>query len=228
MEEYLIKIKRYDPEKKEESQQQSFGVQGAKGEKITYGLNEIQKKYDPSMSYIIGCKTGHCGLCSMMINGKPKLACMENLDQESELEALKGLPVVKDLVIDRDDVFQNIGECIRKISDQCGFQPFYLEEKLQAAPEAFLDKTGCLLCLCCLSVCPAGKKSDQTLYLPLEFLLLDMMSFSDLKDRDKGRNALEAAGLMECTDCKKCQRACTRGIDIYDRIIKPMKAYFSS
>lgn len=228
MKEYSLKIKRYDPDKKEKSDQESFGVKGGKSEKITYGLNEIHKKYDPSMSYLIGCKTGHCGLCSMMINGKPRLACMENLEQESELEALKGLPVVKDLVIDREAVFRSVSVIIRRIINLCGFRPFNLEGKLQAAPETFLDKTNCLLCLCCLAVCPARKKNEEALYLPLEFLLLDMMNFTDMKDREKGREALEITGLMECTDCKKCQKACPRDIEIYDRIIKPMKDYFSS
>lgn len=228
MKEYSLKVKRYDPDKKEGSEQESFVVKGGKGEKITYGLNEIQKKCDPSMSYLIGCKTGHCGLCSMMINGKPGLACMENLGPESELEALKGLPVVKDLVTDRETVFRSIGERIRKITNLCGFRPFALDGKIQAAPETFLDKTNCVLCLCCLAVCPARKKSEHALYLPLEFLLLDMMNFADMKDRDKGREALELTGLMECTDCKKCQEACPRDIKIYDRIIKPMKDHFSS
>lgn len=228
MKEYSLKIKRYDPERKEGSETGSFGVRGGKGEKITYGLNEIHKKYDPSMSYLIGCKTGHCGLCSMMINGKPGLACMENLGQESELEALKGLPVVKDLVVDREEVFRSIGDIIGEVIDLCGFRPFDLDGKIQVAPENFLDKTNCLLCLCCLAVCPARKKSERALYLPLEFLLLDMMNFTDMKDREKGREALEAAGLMECIDCGKCQEACPRGIEIYDRIIEPMKAAFSS
>ena len=228
MEVYPIKIRRFDPDKKGESQQESFRIRGMKGEKITYGLNEIHKKHDPSISYVIGCKTGHCGLCSMMINGKPGLACMENLEQDLELEALKGLPVVKDLVIDREAVFRSIMNRIKKIIDLCGFKPFAIDESFHDKPETFLDKTNCILCFCCISVCPVRKKSELALYLPLEFIFLDMMNFANMKKRDKGREALEVTGLMECIDCKECQKACSRNIKIYDSIIKPMKDQFLS
>lgn len=228
MKEYSLKVRRYNPENKNGSNQESFAMKGGEGEKIIFGLNEIHKKYDSSISYLIGCKTGHCGLCSMMIDGKPGLACMENLGRESKLEALKGLPVVKDLVIDREAVFGSIRRRIREVIELSGFRPSALNGNLQAGPETFLDKTNCILCLCCLSVCPVREKNGHDVYLPLEFLYLDMMNFVDMKDKSWGRKVLEMTGLMECTDCKKCQRACPRNIKIYDRIIKPMKAYFSS
>jgi succinate dehydrogenase / fumarate reductase iron-sulfur subunit len=228
MEDYSIKVMRFNPNRKESPHQQNFKIRGVEGEKVTYGLTEIYRKHDPSLSYIFGCRTGHCGLCGMMINGEPKLACRENLGEEIELKPLEGLPVIKDLVVDREAVFRKINERISEIINLSGFRPFALDSKLQLSPEAFLDKTNCLLCLCCLAVCPCCEKEKEGLiYLPLEFLLLDMMNFVGIVDKEKGRNALEKMGLGACTKCKKCQRACPSKIQIYDRVIEPMMTYFS-
>lgn len=163
---YSLKIRRYNPDEKKPFRQESFEVEAGEGEKITYGLSEVYKKRDPSLSYILGCRTGHCGLCSMMINGKPGLACMESLGPDTELEPLKDLPVVKDLIIDREAVFQNIGNRVRKIADRCGFRPFELAGKGDLSPKDFLEKTNCILCLSCLAVCPVRRKGIPPVICP--------------------------------------------------------------
>ena len=38
-------------------------------------LNMIRENQDPDLSFDFVCRAGICGSCSMMINGRPRLAC---------------------------------------------------------------------------------------------------------------------------------------------------------
>ncbi|MFZ4450342.1 2Fe-2S iron-sulfur cluster-binding protein [Salibacterium aidingense] len=43
-------------------------------------LNVVESIYtyqDPTLAYRYSCRTGLCGTCSMMINGRPGLSCMK-------------------------------------------------------------------------------------------------------------------------------------------------------
>jgi len=224
---FQLTIKRYDPESENPSSEDTFCIPAGSGEKVTYGLNYIYRNLDATLGYTMGCRTGHCGLCGMTINGQPRLACMESLTEETRIQALKSLPVVKDLVIDREDVFRRIGERLRAVASQSGKQHFDSGTSPLSNLENALEKTNCILCLCCLAECPLIRKNGQDLFLPLDFIFLDMMNLTKMIDRHKARPVFEQTGLMDCIDCKQCQMVCPRKIRIYDQIIKPMLAFVS-
>jgi succinate dehydrogenase / fumarate reductase iron-sulfur subunit len=221
---FQLTIKRYDPERKDPTFEDTFDIPAGSGEKVTYGLEYIYKHLDPTLSYLIACRTSHCGLCAMTINGRPRLACMESLTERTRIQALKNLPVVKDLVIDREAVFRHLGERLGALAFLSGKQAFdtYTTSPPLSSLEDALEKTNCILCLCCLAACPVSRKNGQDLLLPLEFIFLDILNLTETIDRDKARAVFEQMGLLDCTDCKQCQMVCPREIRIYDRIIKPM------
>jgi succinate dehydrogenase/fumarate reductase-like Fe-S protein len=121
-------------------------------------------------------------------------------------------------VVDREGVVQAIGDRLRTMADLCGLQPRDRSAESPKAPESFLEKTNCILCLCCLSVCPVSS------FLPLMFLLSDMMGVAEGPDREKARRAFEQMGLSECIDCRKCQDVCPRKIRIHEEVIEPTKS----
>lgn len=65
-------------------------------------LDYIQEHCDSSLSYYKHSTCGHgiCGRCTLMINGKPDLACTHIVEDDKEivLEPLKGKKLIKDLV----------------------------------------------------------------------------------------------------------------------------------
>ena len=58
------------------------------------------------------CMQAVCGGCAMVINGVPALACNTFIDEikgtDLVLEPLSKFPVVADLVVDRDIIYENL------------------------------------------------------------------------------------------------------------------------
>jgi succinate dehydrogenase / fumarate reductase iron-sulfur subunit len=57
---------------------------------------------EPDLAYTVHhCKTGVCGGCRMVINGKQRFACRSLVkDFEIRLEPAPGAPIIKDLLVD--------------------------------------------------------------------------------------------------------------------------------
>lgn len=65
-------------------------------------LDYISLNLDSSIAYFkhSACYHGICGRCSLLVNGKTKLACLENISKYNNitLEPLKNRELVRDLV----------------------------------------------------------------------------------------------------------------------------------
>ena len=62
----------------------------------------------PPVAYEVGCMEEVCGACTMIINGKVRQACsalVDNLEQPIVLEPMTKYPVVRDLLVDRQRMF---------------------------------------------------------------------------------------------------------------------------
>src|SRR5699024_12821444 len=91
--------------------------------KITYsknmyvisGLMEIQKnpvtvegKQTSPVQWEMICLEEVCGACSMVINGTARQSCatlVDNLEQPIRLEPMTTFPVVRDLIVNREKMF---------------------------------------------------------------------------------------------------------------------------
>ncbi|MEX2015074.1 MAG: succinate dehydrogenase/fumarate reductase iron-sulfur subunit, partial [Candidatus Hydrogenedentales bacterium] len=68
-------------------------------------IHAVQQLHSPDLAVRWNCKAGKCGSCSGEVNGKPKLMCMDRLDNYDDsapitVSPLKTFPVIKDLVTD--------------------------------------------------------------------------------------------------------------------------------
>ncbi|OZI31036.1 succinate dehydrogenase/fumarate reductase iron-sulfur subunit [Bordetella genomosp. 10] len=73
-------------------------------------VTEIQRRIEPDLSYRFSCRVGVCGSCAMTVNGKPRWTCrshVSNVQQGGviELEPLRNMPRIKDLVVDMTEFF---------------------------------------------------------------------------------------------------------------------------
>jgi hypothetical protein len=67
------------------------------------------KAVDPTLSFRRSCREGVCGSDAMNINGKNGLACLTNmrtLQGHHRAQALPGLPVIRDLIVDMTQFFK--------------------------------------------------------------------------------------------------------------------------
>jgi fumarate reductase iron-sulfur subunit len=99
-----IRILRFNPQDSNSKPRlDSYPLKEDFGMTLFIALNEIQEKYDPSLQVDFFCSHGYCGSCSMVINGRPGLACKtltKNLPDAITLAPLPGFAIIGDLAVD--------------------------------------------------------------------------------------------------------------------------------
>src|SRR5699024_11923027 len=100
------------------------------------------------------------------IIGVNRLACkvlLNVLDKSKPItvEAIKGLPVEKDMIVDMEPFFQSYREIMPFLIADESQAP--TRERLQSAEarEAFDHTTKCILCAACTSSCPVSWPARQ-------------------------------------------------------------------
>jgi succinate dehydrogenase / fumarate reductase iron-sulfur subunit len=121
---------------------------------VDYG--RVDRDIDGNLIEPIGwecsCMQKKCGSCAMIIDGKPGLACDFFLDKHAgkrpiTVEPLKKFPVVRDLIVDRSVMRENL----KKLQVWMAEEAIVPDEKHR---EIMYDASRCLQCGCCLEVCP--------------------------------------------------------------------------
>ncbi len=115
------------------------------------------------------CLEEVCGSCTMLINGRTRMACSALVDKllaedggEIELRPMSKFPVVRDLVVDRRRLFRSL-ERVKAwvpVDDSYDHGP-----GPRISPEQQGDAyplSECISCGCCLEACPQFTKIEVT------------------------------------------------------------------
>ena len=103
-----FQVYRYDPDKDAKPYMQTIEVELESTDRMLLDALLRLKTKDETISFRRSCREGVCGSDAMNINGKNGLACLTNLNdlpQTIVLRPLPGLPVVRDLIVDMTDFF---------------------------------------------------------------------------------------------------------------------------
>ena len=103
-------IRRFDPEVDSEPHWVDYDVELYATDRVLDALHKIKWEVDGSLTFRRSCAHGICGSDAMRINGRNRLACktlIKDLDISKPIyvEAIKGLPLEKDLVVDMEPFF---------------------------------------------------------------------------------------------------------------------------
>ena len=108
MQKRTFKIYRYDPDKDAKPYMQTVEIELEGNERMLLDALVKLKALDPSLSFRRSCREGVCGSDAMNINGKNGLACLTNLRTLKDpivLKPLPGLPVIRDMIVDMTNFF---------------------------------------------------------------------------------------------------------------------------
>ena len=224
-----IRVRRYLPEKDAAAYWEEFTVRANRTDRVLDALHTVKWEIDGSLTFRRSCAHGICGSDAMRINGRNRLACkalLKDLDPSKPItiEPIKGLPVVKDLVVDMEPFFASYREVMPFLITG-GNTPSTERRQSPEDRARYDDTTKCILCAACTSSCPVFWNDGQY-FGPAAIVNAHRFIF-DSRD-EGGAQRLEILndkeGVWRCRTIFNCTEACPRGIEVTKAIQEVKRA----
>ncbi|MBO8167890.1 MAG: succinate dehydrogenase iron-sulfur subunit [Thermoanaerobacteraceae bacterium] len=233
-----LKIKRQE---NAESQPywEEFDVPYQKNMNVISALMEIQlnpvnakgQKTTPVV-WDCSCLEEVCGACTMIINKKARQACsalVDQLDKPIVLEPLTKFPVVCDLMVDRQIMF----EYLKKVKAWIDVDGYYFAGPGPRVPEKVrrfaYDLSRCMTCGCCMEACP--NVNDKSTFMgPAVIAQTRLFTLHPTGEANK-EERLDAisgkGGVAECGNAQNCIQVCPKGLPLRRAIGEMNRLTFS-
>lgn len=226
-----IKIKR-KKDKYDTSFFQTFLYQGDLKVSVAYVLRELNSratlldKDGNNARRIIwecSCFEKKCGACAMLINGIPRLACAVFLKELKckkntiVLEPLSKFPVISDLKVDRNILFENMKRMRLWLEDNVSINFSDREYQYQSSR--------CVMCGCCLEVCPSFSVKGNfggAVSMSAAFKLIDQSAYG--KQRDELMKKYRKNFFEGCGKSLSCDKICPIGLPLQELLVKSNSA----
>lgn len=162
-----IEVLRYSPtDPSSQPHFEAFDLEEADGMTLFIALMEIREHQDPTLQFDFVCRSGICGSCAMLINGRPGLACRtltKNLDRVIRLAPLPVFELIGDLSVNTGKWMRAMSEALQtwvhtddQPVDLCAIEPPMEPERAQALYE--LER--CIECGCCIAGCGTAQMRE--------------------------------------------------------------------
>jgi len=178
----------------------------------------LLKEQDSSLSFRRSCREGVCGSDGLNMNGKNGLACITPLSElkasKIVLRPLPGLPVVRDLIIDMTQFYEQY-EKIKPYLINDSQQP--ARENLQSIEER--DKLDglyeCILCACCSTSCPSFWWNPDKFIGPAGLLhaYRFLIDSRDTATEERLDGLQDAYSVFRCHGIMNCVDVCPKGLN---------------
>ena len=222
-----LRVKRYNPETDKRPHWQEFEVEAEPTDRVLDALHTAKWTVDGTLTFRRSCAHGVCGSDAMVINGANGLACVQliqDVGTSISLEPIRGLPVIKDLVVDMEPFFAQYRSVLPYLinHDEPGYK-----ERLQSPEdrERFDDTTKCILCACCTTSCPVYWGNSDYVG-PAAIVNAHRFIFDS---RDQGAEQRldilnQRSGVWRCRTAFNCSECCPRGIKVTQAIEEVKRA----
>ncbi|OIV37154.1 succinate dehydrogenase iron-sulfur subunit [Mangrovactinospora gilvigrisea] len=232
---FRLRIRRFNPEQAAEPVWVDYELSMDPKEKLLDALHKVKWEIDGTLTFRRSCAHGICGSDAMRINGKNRLACKtlikdvlgkpkNGVYKPITVEPIKGLTVLKDLVVDMDPFFQAFRDVMPFLVAK-GNEP--TRERKQSIEDRarFDDTTKCILCAACTSSCPVFWNDGQY-FGPAAIVNAHRFIFDSRDDAGEQRLEIlnEKDGVWRCRTTFNCTDACPRGIQVTQAIQEVKRA----
>jgi len=211
---------------------EEFSLGYRRGMNVIIVLQDIQK--DPvtsggrevaPVSWECSCLEEVCGACAMVINGHAMQACsalVDKLGRDITIEPLTKFPVVRDLVVDRSAIFDNM----KKVK---AWIPIDGTHGLGPGPRMSMEEQGrayplsrCITCGCCLEACPQFNRNSAFMGAAVlnQVTLMNSHPTGKMTMSARLRAVDGPGGLAGCGNAQNCARVCPKGIPLVESIAR--------
>ena len=215
----LFSIYRYNPDVDNAPYMKEYELEIPQGSDLmVLDALMLLKEQDSSLSFRRSCREGVCGSDGLNMNGKNGLACITPLSEVKAkkiiLRPLPGLPVIRDLIIDMSQFYQQY-EKIKPYLINDG-QPA-ARENLQSIEER--DKLDglyeCILCACCSTSCPSFWWNPDKFIGPAGLLhaYRFLIDSRDTATEERLDGLQDAYSVFRCHGIMNCVDVCPKGLN---------------
>ncbi len=189
-------------------------------------LNEqlIERGEEP-IAFDHDCREGICGMCSLMINGRPHggqratTVCQLHMRRfkngdEIWIEPWRAhaFPVIKDLCVDRT-AFDRVIAAGGFITANCGSAPDANDILVpKESADRAMDAAACISCGACVAACPNG---SAMLFVAAKLAHLHHLPQGQPERLHRAEamvKAMDDAGFGNCSNYYECEAACPKDI----------------
>jgi succinate dehydrogenase / fumarate reductase, iron-sulfur subunit len=227
---YLLKIRRYDPESGEAPYWERFEVELDDERSVLDGILKVKDEEDASVAIRCSCRAAICGSCGVKINGHSALACNTRISDAAErgsdgeivVEPMGNMPVLKDLIVDMDAVhWKKVRRVVPWLLPE-GDPP---EREYIVDAESMIDVTqsmACIHCGACVSACLSMEVDPE--FVGPAALAKAYRFVGDPRDahtEDRLRDLAEDPhGIYDCTHCFACIEVCPKDVAPMSQIMR--------
>jgi len=219
-------IFRYNPQDPESiPHMESFALGETDSMTLFIALGRIREEQDPSLQFDFCCRSGICGSCGMVINGRPGLAChakTRDLPDEITLLPLPVFQLVGDLSVDTGSWFRELYDTVESwIHTRKDFDPDAPEERMEnQVAEAIYELDRCVECGCCIAACGTARLKPE--FLGAAGLNRVGRFLSDPRDERTEKDYYEILGndmgIFGCMGLLACKDVCPKRLPLQDQL----------
>jgi succinate dehydrogenase iron-sulfur subunit len=183
--------------------------------------NPVTRAGQPTtpVTYTSNCLEEVCGSCAMLINGRARMACsalVEKLDQPIRLEPFSKFPVVRDLVVDRSVIFENLKQVKAWIPVDGTYDLGAGPRVSPREQEETYPISRCMSCCCCMEACP--QFNDQTGFVGAATIaqvkLFNTHPTGRMQKHERLAALMGDGGIQECGYAQNCVESCPKDIPL--------------
>src|SRR3954449_3309548 len=230
MAEFTLRLRRYDPESGDAPYWEGHTVDLEPHRSVLEAILQAKARSDGSIGIRCSCRAAICGSCGVRINGKPDLACHTHLSRAKkssrdgviEVEPMGNMPVIKDLIVDMEEVHW---KKIRRVTPWLIAKQPVPEREYIVPRETMVDVTqsmACIQCGACVSDCLAMEVDP--LFVGPAALAKAYRFVGDPRDSQTKERLEDLAddphGIYDCTHCFNCVEVCPKGVAPMDQIMR--------
>ncbi len=175
------------------------------------------------ITYDSNCLEEICGSCSMVINGKARMACsalVDRLEQPLKLEPLSKFPIVRDLSVDRSVLFENLKAVKAWVPVDGTYDLGPGPRLFPQVQEETYPLSRCISCCCCMEVCPQFNESTGFVGAATiaQVKLFNEHPTGSVLKEERLRALSGDGGIQECGYAQNCVQACPKQIPLTNAI----------
>lgn len=202
--------------------------------------NQLIESGDDPVAFDHDCREGICGMCSMVINGRPHgpgdlvTTCQLHMREFSDGDVIfiepfraTAFPVIKDLMVDRTS-FDRIISAGGFVSANTGNAPDANSIPIpKEDADAAFDAATCIGCGACVAAC---KNASAMLFTSAKISQLALLPQGQVEREERAEDMvaqMDAEGFGACTNTGACEAECPKGISL-ENIARMNREFFTA